>query len=231
MHKQRREGFTLIELLVVIAIIAILAAILFPVFAKAREKARQTSCLSNVKQAGLAVAQYIQDYDERFMTNNVDPNTAASQSTEAAWHGWVSNVLNPYVKNWQIFQCPSRTTGGWWTQPQSGRPVGYCYGYMVGYNQELAAVSRTPRGIAHMALMWDSINAWGDFIGGIQDRDVLWFKNKQYQNTHWHNEKQNFLFADGHAKSGSFDGMFWDQFVIIDETNPNYGRPVTLNWQ
>ena len=104
----RRKGFTLIELLVVIAIIAILAAILFPVFAKAREKARQTSCLSNVKQIGLAVLMYAQDYDETL-------------SPRGAWWpgqlGWNYNFVNwsdlnaPYIKNTQIWTCPSFPEG------------------------------------------------------------------------------------------------------------------------
>ncbi|HUV85274.1 MAG TPA: DUF1559 domain-containing protein [Methanosarcinales archaeon] len=94
-----RKGFTLIELLVVIAIIAILAAILFPVFAKAREKARQTSCLSNLKQISLAVTMYGQDYDER----------APWLKYIAAWGdgmGW-TETINPYIKNQQIYRCPS----------------------------------------------------------------------------------------------------------------------------
>ncbi|HEY3333359.1 MAG TPA: DUF1559 domain-containing protein [Capsulimonadaceae bacterium] len=95
---QCRKGFTLIELLVVIAIIAILAAILFPVFAKAREKARQTSCLSNLKQIGLGFTQYIQDYDEIF------PGSQIKSGVNIV--GWRTE-LYPYVKSLQVFMCPS----------------------------------------------------------------------------------------------------------------------------
>ncbi len=96
-----KRGFTLIELLVVIAIIAILAAILFPVFSRAREKARQSSCLSNMKQIGTAWQQYTQDYDEKSL-----PIRAGGYGS-APFH-WVA-VLQPYIKNDQIFTCPSNS--------------------------------------------------------------------------------------------------------------------------
>jgi prepilin-type N-terminal cleavage/methylation domain-containing protein/prepilin-type processing-associated H-X9-DG protein len=96
MSKQHK-GFTLIELLVVIAIIAILAAILFPVFARARENARKTSCLSNLKQIGLAQMQYSQDYDELIVKKST-PGVGS----------WIV-LLQPYTKSFQVFRCPSAT--------------------------------------------------------------------------------------------------------------------------
>src|SRR5476649_306557 len=99
-YRESNRAFTLIELLVVIAIIAILAAILFPVFARARENARRASCLSNLKQSGLGFQQYIQDYDSKF---------PATGSTSSASDAWVMS-LQPYLKSFQIFQCPSEIT-------------------------------------------------------------------------------------------------------------------------
>ncbi len=113
--KTRNQGFTLIELLVVIAIIAILAAILFPVFAQAREKARQTSCLSNTKQIGTAILMYAQDYDEtllgyRFQQTGINQNPYATDTrvgNGAKVPIFFNQLLNPYVKNDQVWKCPS----------------------------------------------------------------------------------------------------------------------------
>ena len=110
-----RNGFTLIELLVVIAIIAILAAILFPVFAQARAKARQTACLSNMKQMGAAMMQYVQDYDETYFpyrVNGANPYNKAAGSTDgvgdmAATLIFWNQTLDPYVKSEGVFRCPS----------------------------------------------------------------------------------------------------------------------------
>ena len=97
---QKRPAFTLIELLVVIAIIAILAAILFPVFARARENARRSSCQSNLKQIALGIKQYVQDYDEKF------PLAVYGSYPD----GWGEST-QPYLKSTQIYQCPSEPTG------------------------------------------------------------------------------------------------------------------------
>src|ERR1035437_5132220 len=98
-HQFRDNAFTLIELLVVIAIIAILAAILFPVFATAREKARQTSCASNEKQMGRAFIQYIQDYDETWPDGEYE-------CQGIPWRGWVGQLW-PYLKTKGVVACPS----------------------------------------------------------------------------------------------------------------------------
>src|SRR5579872_7072561 len=102
----KRRGFTLIELLVVIAIIAILAAILFPVFAQAREKARQTVCLSNHKQIGTSIQMYVQDYDETLPLSLVYESPAADANGNSLQWAW-GGLLQPYVKNRGIFLCPS----------------------------------------------------------------------------------------------------------------------------
>jgi prepilin-type N-terminal cleavage/methylation domain-containing protein/prepilin-type processing-associated H-X9-DG protein len=110
-----RCAFTLIELLVVIAIIALLAAILFPVFARARENARRASCQSNLKQIGIGVAQYVQDYDEKM------PNIYENEGgvTLYMWN----DTIQPYVKSYQIFICPSnKTPQSWSTKRPAGTP-------------------------------------------------------------------------------------------------------------
>jgi prepilin-type N-terminal cleavage/methylation domain-containing protein len=114
---RQRKGFTLIELLVVIAIIAILAAILFPVFARARENARRASCMSNMKQIGLGIMMYAQDYDGTYLIH-VD----ASVGNAKLW----PQILQPYVKSTQVFDCPSgqhQFTGGY----DSSIDYGYNY--------------------------------------------------------------------------------------------------------
>lgn len=112
----QRPGFTLIELLVVIAIIAILAAILFPAFARARENARAASCLSNMKQMGLAIEMYKQDYDGWYPFGaRKDPGVTTD---------WYHAFLDPYIKSNQVIHCPSQPDD--WT-------IGYSYNEMFGY--------------------------------------------------------------------------------------------------
>jgi prepilin-type N-terminal cleavage/methylation domain-containing protein/prepilin-type processing-associated H-X9-DG protein len=107
----RKKGFTLIELLVVIAIISILAAILFPVFARARENARRTSCISNLKQMGLALMQYAQDNDEGFPNTHITGSAPYPDGTiwnSGIWY-W-GQILYPYHKSRQVFFCPSSSS-------------------------------------------------------------------------------------------------------------------------
>jgi prepilin-type N-terminal cleavage/methylation domain-containing protein/prepilin-type processing-associated H-X9-DG protein len=125
--RQKRPGFTLIELLVVIAIIAILAAILFPVFAQAREKARQSTCLSNCKQIGMALMQYEQDYDEAAPGVWFGPVSASPwsrPSDDARFWKWMDAVY-PYVKNEAVFNCPSDGVNGKYTFRNRSKLNGY----------------------------------------------------------------------------------------------------------
>src|SRR5258708_1895531 len=118
-NSHKRVAFTLIELLVVIAIIAILAAILFPVFSKAREKARQTSCLSNERQIGLGILQYAQDFDEQF------PNGLGAVNKKRVWagEGWAGQC-SAYIKSAAIYYCRSEGVSA---QGRYNWPVSYGY--------------------------------------------------------------------------------------------------------
>ncbi|MCD6361827.1 MAG: DUF1559 domain-containing protein [Armatimonadetes bacterium] len=209
-----RRGFTLIELLVVIAIIAILAAILFPVFAKAREKARQTSCLSNVKQICLAVMQYAQDYDE--MMPCVQMNYCSATGGTAYWF----EVIEPYIKNDQVFKCPSAATmdcSYGWNYPHAGYRLDY------GHQLSLGDIDRP----AQFMLFGDSNNGsyrrylycacvghW-PFPPGIRDATNMIATR--------HNEGANFAFADGHAKwrkTASLTGGSADVLAFWGHPNP-----------
>jgi prepilin-type N-terminal cleavage/methylation domain-containing protein/prepilin-type processing-associated H-X9-DG protein len=136
-HKQNKFGFTLIELLVVVAIISILAAILFPVFARARENARRASCLSNMKQMGLGFMMYVQDYDDSYPFYQRTGDGSAPEGGywyTTTWY-WM-NEIYPYVKNIQIFRCPSSLNQG--TSKASIRVANY------GVNQNIIGSQANP---------------------------------------------------------------------------------------
>ena len=207
----RRTAFTLIELLVVIAIIAILAAILFPVFAQARDSARQTSCLSNLKQLSLGYLMYTQDYDENLIhikLNNVGGGSAwigDGRYVDSA--GWWMGRIQPYVKNYQLFACPNDARGdgqsnGWGQAVVlgtnvPGRPRQF-FRVSYGLNEWLicnpsgsgntSPIVSTLAGITHpaeMALLSDAIgpltNDW-DMQGG---KCCSGYMRAWYANTEW----------------------------------------------
>lgn len=136
------KGFTLIELLVVIAIIAILAAILFPVFARARENARRTSCQSNLKQIGLGIQQYAQDFDERMVAVAYGTPIGSYKNTTGSYK-W-SDAIYPYVKSEQIFNCPSDSFAA--TQPSTAGNRRFLLNTNCGTNSCLAFGSYIPNG-------------------------------------------------------------------------------------
>jgi prepilin-type N-terminal cleavage/methylation domain-containing protein/prepilin-type processing-associated H-X9-DG protein len=227
--RSRRPGFTLIELLVVIAIIAILASILFPVFAKAREKARQASCQSNEKQLGLGFLQYVQDYDETYPLGNTSvfpvPGYYGGQGT-----GW-ANEIYTYVKSTGVYKCPDDTV--------TGAAVSYAYNgalvYSLGpgyYNPGLPTLAHLNAPVKTVLLFECSqINAgdpsvtnevtdpvgegeagWGNNINyktgwfgagdaTYADGGTLGAGNQQYAApTGLHTDGSNYLLADGHVK-------------------------------
>jgi prepilin-type N-terminal cleavage/methylation domain-containing protein len=150
MQSKQRHAFTLIELLVVIAIIAILAAILFPVFARAREQARRTSCLSNMKQIGLALFMYAQDYDEtlpeRYGCNNI-PGVCGGDYETIAGIGYVrtwKSMLVPYIKSRDVFKCPSNDAAKHGTLVTSTIGFGENLNYPAGYLMWLPDFTSAP---------------------------------------------------------------------------------------
>ncbi len=205
----RRRGFTLIELLVVIAIIAILAAILFPVFARAREKARQTSCLSNLKQIGLASQMYAQDYDETTLSF-ADPTCAIGRQF---WH----MVIQPYVKNEQLLVCPSSTPFKF--ACCGARPYTPPTNYGITYNHTHGCLWAPPVSLASVqypaetASFMDSSNNPADTDGYMITYCWLCWNPVSAAAPHnyiagdRHNEGCNVAFVDGHSKWITYDSV------------------------
>ncbi len=214
------KGFTLIELLVVIAI---LAAILFPVFARARENARRASCQSNLKQTGLGILQYQQDYDEKFPLLR---NNGAAGGGGGNGYGGVFVAIQPYLKSTQILQCPSEPTA---PQDCATSPTAGCsdYAYNLGMGYDVAA--NVNRGLAISALtqtvltamMCDGQGRYGDEwsagcgidAGVTCTAGIATFPSPVPQR---HLETQNYLFADGHVKA--YKGQTDTQSAVVYNT-------------
>lgn len=195
----KRRGFTLIELLVVIAILAILAAILFPVFARAREKARQTTCLSNLKQLGTALQMYVQDYDGMTPPHNDDDG-----STGWRWFQFPI-LLTPYTKNYQILRCPSDQG---WTRPETGAT-----GRWASYPVNHAVPARSDAQFEAPAETIVLVDGQDGDLG--LDNDSARPDHPDYSHVdayYRHNDGMNVNFYDGHAKwyrPESLDTPMW----------------------
>ena len=210
---KKKLGFTLIELLVVIAIIAILAAILFPVFARAREQARKASCASNLKQLGLAIMQYTQDYDEKY------PNTPENWAAKTAdnYYRTAKSAMDPYVKSDQIWICPSDSN--WardhgnvsygnlmddWFNTHAFVPSGRDDVYVAGLNSGLSIWSDKTDALGKN--IFDGVNL--SAVDSPASKPMFW------DQCQWHagrpilysetapvtDGSRNMVFADGHAK-------------------------------
>lgn len=211
-ENKTRSAFTLIELLVVIAIIAILAAILFPVFARARENARRSSCQSNLKQIGLGILQYTQDYDEKYPAARIGNfSINGTNNAEAPWQA----TIQPYIKSIQLFKCPSNTSNAKLSYTNNGTgdtiPVSYAsvgadnqtptlWGgkTVLGFNPYSSSFT-SPTSLAEVASSSQTIMVAEKAADANQDPEFWpYAEHFHFQN---HLGTTNFLFADGHIKA------------------------------
>ena len=261
-QKKKAQGFTLIELLVVISIIAVLAAILFPVFARARENARRASCMSNMKQIALGFMMYTQDYDEHYpmaayhgATVNNNPG---QQQTDHSMPGYIYGVYNnsgatmtryitwmdliyPYVKSTQIFECPSYQPNTAVTESTTHNPnklhlPSYGYNQAISnwytYHQyycggptcnaddvplSMAAVNRP----AEVYLVVEYIDPYSWLATPLRQGQLA--RGTTSNTVAPHLDGGNSVFADGHVK--------WENSSIMQAipTNQNWCHPYSLN--
>ncbi len=233
------RGFTLIELLVVIAIISILATILFPVFARARENARRTSCLSNLKQMGLGVVMYTQDYDERYpMAFSVQPQIPAPGSwggSAGAYQWFWQHQIYPYTKSKQIYYCPngdSSVTSPYYAHYGANANVIGHRDYVPDANKSLALASVASPSTAYMLMdsgmyvvetnsvrdrLTSPISSWylpgtRQYVGSESGITTDTFGLADYKSEGRHFDGNNVTFVDGHAKWVKTAAM-WNEAV------------------
>jgi prepilin-type N-terminal cleavage/methylation domain-containing protein/prepilin-type processing-associated H-X9-DG protein len=223
MKTTRKSAFTLIELLVVIAIIAILASILFPVFGRARENARRSSCQSNLKQIGLGIMQYVQDYDEMYPMNNQDGPDVFGNGW--GWFGTWMYTTYPYVKSEQIYTCPSAIKFNDPDDPTpftemrapgaaSGPKFTALYNYGANENVIPNASDHTPVSIASIQTV-SLVPMIADCTGPVTGEDEFRIVNANFARGAWysagweevinpaearHLGGSNIAYADGHVK-------------------------------
>ena len=246
LRPSRDSGFTLIELLVVIAIIAILAAILFPVFARARENARRSSCTSNLKQIGLGMLQYSQDYDELMVRTSYGVGLGDGRSDGTAGnfkYKWM-DAIQPYIKSTQVFVCPSdsSTYGGRYVPSVPGAPANNAafgsYAINCGGDGRTGA-SVNDRDVSLASLGSPATTVWTAdseayqtidpayrFVGNTftfdeaaRPRRLQAFNGQSAALVERHLETVNVLFTDGHVKSLKMN--------ILAQNNPDPNAPAS----
>lgn len=228
-------GFTLIELLVVIAIIAVLAAILFPVFAQAREKARAASCLSNCRQLGLAIQMYADDHDAAFPCSCLRSMTMGGDMMSQNMQSWLETTL-PYIKSRGLYRCPSDSSP-LWNDMELPRQSSY------GFNAYFIPIQEPYYGLsqaqivrpAECVLVTELADTWHeDFFMPMYWGDLPKVANAEMQMMEWdmmqgepmslalrrHTEGANYVFAEGHAK--------WLRFAKTFQQS--MGEPPSVDW-
>jgi prepilin-type N-terminal cleavage/methylation domain-containing protein/prepilin-type processing-associated H-X9-DG protein len=234
MSRTRPPGFTLIELLVVIAIIAILAAILFPVFAQAREKARQTACLSNAKQLAHAQVMYAQDYDEALVVRLV----RTTRMPDPYW----GILLQPYVKNEDVMWCPAKPkltrndivermrymhyglnveASSKWNPARQAEDATYMT-EVASPSQFILMAETSPLYRFTETKKWDL--KWGFHLSYPPYWEYNKFAYKDVLDHQRHNEGCNYMYGDGHAKWQRLDQINDPKFWEID------GQPGNGSW-